>query len=228
MKPVLLGALALFASGAAAQPFSIDEPWKSATTAELAAKFLPPDLAREVVMHKTAPPLFAGQPPFSITFYARPRPFGDGICERTYYYVNPSDPHFHPGSEIRLGACPRMPDPMFARIQPNTAPVKAKQALLWLDWARRTARGRKPLPFDLECKSDVKPDPCLDGARNALARLPLEMTLFLGKPLLPYPADWEFAVEQTEALSPFWHVLLRTDSSGKSHVSLSWEVPPPF
>ena len=220
----------LFASAGATSTPEVPEPWRSETTAQLAAKLLPPEVAREAVSHRVAPPIFAGQPPFSVVFYTAAKPLSDGFCQRrTYYVASPAEtPNVLRGDQIRIGGCPAGPDPLLASVQPGTSTEKAKQSLTWLQWAQGVARGRRPLPFELECTSPLKPDPCAEGARATLARLPLQGTFIVGKMPVYQGGAWQFAITPTRPPSTYWDVQVKTDASQKTHVRMTWDVPPPF
>jgi hypothetical protein len=219
MKTLLLGAFLLVANGAGAQPVPIEAPWKSATTAELAAKLLPPEVAREVVTHNLGRPIFAGQPSPSVTFFGAPR-VSDGFCERSTYYVSglPTPDRVQPLVELRLGPCPRDTGAIFAHLNPGASTAAAKQALRSLDWAARLARSDAPLSFELSCESELLPDPCGKGARAVLASLPLDKTYMV--------ANGNIVITPTGPGQMLWDVRVTPVPKGIRSIQMIWKVPP--
>lgn len=207
--------------------------WKTMSTNQLAAKLLPPELARTVVAHKAEPLLGEGSPLFSVTFYGKPRPTLDGFCERPLYkvYANPESQGGQ-GSQVRLGGCPQTRDAEFAGLDP-ARPAEMKAALRWLANASRLARGSQPLPFEIECVAEVEPERCAKGGRAALAELPAENTFIVSGTFNCQPGETRFAVRQAPlppgiVLTPVWDIRLVHAGKQRPRLQMKWAVPPPF
>lgn len=229
---VVLSALALL-QAQAAPPAAADlanRHWQTMSTAQLAARLLPAELARSVVGHKADPPITADGPPTAITFVGKPRPSLDGFCERRSYHVPVSaGSAMVQGTDLRLGACPDAPDAEFAHVNPQATIAESKGALRWLFNARTAARGTEALPFEVACTAEASPDLCAGNARAALADLPVENAFIVDGRFHCQPGESEFAIRQSPAVaSPVWRVRLVRADKQPPRLQLTWTVPPPF
>jgi hypothetical protein len=236
MKAFIFSVLALFEGGA---PSSValelsDGRWKTMTTRQLAAKLLPRQLARSVVAHEASRPITEDAPPTQVVFYSRPYATPDGFCERRRYHVSiASDSPMVHGTDVRLGSCPTSPRAEFAHLQPQTNVAEAKAALRWLSQASAAARAPRPLDFDLDCVAETEPNLCADGARAALARLPVENTFIVGGSFNCRPGKTDFTARQTELPpgsngSVVWDIQLVRSEGARPRLSMKWMIPPPF
>jgi hypothetical protein len=128
----VLSAMALLQAHAAAPSGDAlaNGRWQTMSTQQLAARMLPPKLAKMVVTHTAQTLMGTGSPLFAITFFGRPRASLDGFCERSWYlaHANP-EPALAQGIAVRLGACPATGDAQFANLNPDTKAAEAKAAL---------------------------------------------------------------------------------------------------
>ncbi|MDQ3246962.1 MAG: hypothetical protein M3Q52_08780 [Pseudomonadota bacterium] len=225
----MFGLIALAALAIDWSSFQPQGRWAKPTD-ELASDLLPPDLAADAVSHRFSVPITQGGDPTSVRFVGHGRDSGDGFCVRKSYYVStlvrpegaePQSPVS--GYQVRLGGC----DGQFAHVNPGASLDGAKRALLWLEWAQRTARSAWSLPFRIACISETDKDRCAGGARKALAELPLRKTFIVTNDPDSAPHRWTLAITETEPGEMLWDVTIDASPSDAS-VDLNWKIPPPF
>lgn len=204
----------------------------AASTQQLASRLLAPEMAADAVSHIVGRGIFQGGPPSSVRFEGRPKTTGDGFCVRKLYSV---PIHSRPGSsegepqkaaisdQIRLGHC----EGVFAHVNPGATVDDAKKVLRWLEWARLTARGKRPLPFELACRSETTVDRCAIGARAVLASLPLEKTSLITNPWQRPPHNWDVGIVETKPGDLLWDVKIDA-TPGQASIDLTWKLPAPF
>lgn len=208
--------------------------WKTMSTAQLAAKLLPPELAKTATAHKASPPITMDGPPTQVVFYSRAYETPDGFCERKRYHVSVGGGSpIAQGTNIRFGACPPSPRTELANINPPTNVAEAKAALRWLLEAVASARGSQPLSFDVNCVAEVEPDLCAEGGRAALAKLPVGNTFIIGGWFNCQPSAMHFSIRQEElppgAISGLvWTIALVQENGARPRLDMRWIVPPPF
>src|SRR5947209_9538981 len=123
---------------------------RTMSTEELAARLLPPRIARRVVEHEFASPA-------RVRFTTRTYPMPDGFCERDIYQVSTaSHSSIAQSADIRRGECPASGASGFAHVKPNPKlhVAQAKAAVRWLEGAIDAARGDQPLAFDVDCVAE--------------------------------------------------------------------------
>ena len=219
----VLAFLPAASSAAVAQPLP-NEPWRSLSTRQLAAKLLPPRVARRVVTHEFVSPA-------SVTFSTRPYAMPDGFCERDQYQVAlRAHSRMTWTADIRRGDCPPEGAVGFAHVNPNPRlhVAQAKAAIRWLEGAIAAARGDQPLSFDVDCVSDAQPSPCADGARAALARLAVQNAMTIDGAFTCRPGEASFALrpDSGAAPGPSWHLQLAR-GEGRPRLNMRWTTAPP-
>jgi hypothetical protein len=205
------------------------------STADLARRFLPAENARRAVSLEVVAPHMEGGMPAAIRFVTQARSAGKNICRRAAYYVALEETALgqlgaatiHEQADIRVGRACTKPMARFAQVQPAPAVEDAIVALRWLDWARSESLRRRSLSFEVECTSELKPDPCSDDPRGLLARLPLERSYIINASD-GATGDWHVAVAASEPGQDFWDVRIARDGSGRPIVRLNWAIPAPF
>lgn len=204
------------ASPAAAGAEASNEPLSAMSTQELAAKLLPPRVARRVAEHKFSAPGASNRVPAQVTFYTRPYPMPDGFCERDIYQVSTAaHSRVVQSADIRRGECPPAGAAGFAHVtpNPNLHVAQAKAAVRWLESAIAAARSDQALSFDVDCVAEPQPSLCAGGARAALAKLAVESAVTVEGAFTCRTSVTSFALRQ-ESLGPgmdpgpVWHVRL--------------------
>ena len=203
------------------------------STRELAADLLPPTMADDAVSHALGIPITQNGVPSSLRFQGRARPSHDGFCVRRHYYVtvywrNEGKAEPQPpveGWDIRLGPCDS--DGLFAHVNPGAELDGAKRALRWLEWAQTVARSHSSLPFRIFCASETEVDRCAEGARKALADIPLHKTFIVSKSWPKGRHQWQMAITETTPGQLLWDVKIDA-SPDASLVDLKWKIPSPF
>jgi hypothetical protein len=207
---LVLTALALLASSTAS-----DDRLRAMSTQELAAKLLPPRMARRARTHEFSSP---GR----VTFYSRIYPMPDGFCERDHYDVatRPRS-KVTQSSDIYRGDCPAEGVAGFVHVTPNPRlhVAQAKLAIRWLEGAIAAARARMPLPFDVDCVATAQPSLCSD-ARAALAGLSVQNVEAVEGAFTCKPGEARFALRQDPAApGPLWHVQVDR-GEGRPHLTM--------
>lgn len=200
-------------------------------TRKQASELLPPEMAEDAVSHVVARGIVEGGPPSSVRFEGRAVPTNNGLCSRKTYYVSilptsenegePQKPLVN--SKLRLGNC----DGIFAYVNPGAGLEDGKTVLRWLVWAQQAARGKAPLPFELNCQSETSQNKCASGARAALASLPLDKTTIITRNFYRRPHRWEVAVTESEPGQLYWDVKIDA-TPGNASIDLGWRIPAPF
>ena len=213
----------------------------AASTPQLAAELLPPELAADAVSHYISRDLHLlskaigeGSPPFAVRFDGRARRSNDGFCARKTYYVSDFREtvdggvvatNRYVGDKVRIGGC----EGKFAYLNPGASLEDGKRVLRWLEWAVRTAKSRKPLPFKVSC-SDEMPyddDRCASGARGALAALPLDKVTIMTNKFDARGHRWTVSVADARVGDTYWEVKV-DGTPNASSIDLTWRIPPVF
>ena len=173
-----------------------------------------------------------------LRFSTKPQSAGRGLCRREQYQLSAmltrdgriraiGDDEAKSRPQLKLGVvCPEIEDSLFATVHPGSSVDEAASILGWLNDVRATAlRGANP-SAEISCESEPKPDRCLEGARGALARLPLEKTFAIGR-ARGRPESWELFVTETKPGDAVWTVII--DRSLKEPlIEMRWHYPAPF
>jgi hypothetical protein len=163
---------------AAPPPAAAD--WKAMSTQELAARLLPPELAKVAREHEFSPRTTTNGQPAEVTFYTKVYQMPDGFCERDVYHVPVgAKAAMMQDADMRLGDCLPVRTDGLARVDlgPSLQVAQAKAAMRWLANAITAARTDQALDFDVSCVAKGRPGRCSGGARAALAGLSAENIL---------------------------------------------------
>jgi hypothetical protein len=203
------------------------------TTAELARRLLPPDLANRMVSHELGEPTFPGGPIRNVNFYTPPVPLGQDLCRRESYYVKvepvggatrenstrdvPVEAKEISSPHVQLAAAPhcRLKDGFFAWVWPQRHLSGATAALRRLAWLRKEAGRSGSLPVLVTCATETPEDACRQGARAVLASLPLHKVFLIE--LIGLQA-WRLSVMPSGPGETFWEVKLHVGEGAEQRL----------
>ena len=222
----------------AAEPLtlSVDFVTKASST-DLAKAVLPPQVAVRVAGHKLHPPVLHELEGYTVRFWERTTGFGTGFCQRYLWVVSmprstkgrlePGNPT--PGAELKIADdCTTVAEPF---IHLNQTPnFLAVEYLNWFKKLHSAAGGPGDLNADVECRSDLTPDPCTAGARQVLADLPLHRISSIERAggQRRSEEDWRVSVMPDDAPGRYWQVSVFGWQANRPRVRVSWAVIPPF
>lgn len=216
-KPILLAGLLAMPAGCAgtAGPLATTETYtwastRNMTTAELAARLLPPEEAAAAERHGFYDKIWPDQPLSGVMFYSQPEVVDDEACSRRSQAVRfvPAGKHrdplqagdvpvrfeeIHRYTEYSLSpGCTRLPGRRFADwISYQRPEIEALDILKTLAEAQRAARGPDQLPFRLTCDwhRPARPGDCATDLRALLATLPLHQATTIERNPFPNNCD---------------------------------------
>ena len=231
-------AVALGAPKEGAEPLTLSTSFvTNASTRELAQAVLPPQVAVRVAGHKLHPPVLHNVEGYTARFWEHTTAFGPGFCQRYLWVVpmgqstrgrlQPGNPS--PGAELKMAEdCSTATEP-FIHLN-RTHNLLAVEYLKWFKKLHEDAASSGDLDVEIECRSDVQPDPCASGARQVLARLPLERASILeqGGGRRRREADWHLSFSPSDVPNHYWRVSVFDWSTPRARVQLSWGMIPPF
>lgn len=209
----------------------------NASTQELAKAVLPPEIAVKVKGHELTPPFHHWIEGYGARFWGEAAIIEPGFCKRDTYYLSMSQrtkgeltpyEQVTPNAQIKMAAdCATAAEP-FVHLN-NTSPQKAVELLRWFKEVHRAAGGDGELSVDVECRSELEPNPCTKGALQVLAELPLEGIYILEQTKRPiYDEDWRISIRPTNAAGLYWQLSIFEWSTDRPRVRISWDVIPPF
>lgn len=213
----------------------------SFSTAELARRLLPAEVAASVVSHYVLPPYQPGEALRWIRFDLAPAPLAAGICGRVGHLVSfvpsregdpqasradaPSYPAWTlPVTMIALAPdCRTAEGRNFASTYGGLSLEQAIAILRSLEDARAAAAAPGPLPFKLICWGGHD-DKCGSDPRATLAALPIAQAFAIDR---SRRFDRDFVVrigdpEGVERDDPFWEVSFSQMGRKQAEVILSW------
>lgn len=208
-----------------------------ASTGELAKAVLPPQVVVRVAGHKLYPPVLHELEGYTARFWERTTSFGTGFCQRYLWVVSmgqstkgwlePGNPT--PGAELKMAEdCSTAAEPF---IHLNQTPnLLAVEYLKWLKELHLAAGGPAELKVDVECRSDLTPDPCTMGARQVLADLPLNRISIVERTggQRRGEEDWRISIMPDDAPGRYWQVSVFGWQADRPRVRISWDIIPPF
>lgn len=202
-----------------------DRPVTDLTTEQLASRLFdtpPADIVSHRVFRDSP---FPGN--YSIRFYSRVEPFGDGLCRRHGYYIGMSDDHPRgapvPQEELAIAQdCALVPADGFAHVQPAAALDAAATTLRWLKDRQRRGGAERIL-----CRhSQFAPNPCARGAAHTLKALPLDRIFVVDRGQAP--GAWNIAVMPEGPGQLFYDVTLERGDRSEPVITIEWKAPAPF
>jgi hypothetical protein len=207
-----------------------------ASTKALAEAVLPPEIARKMRGHALTPPILNAFEGYFARFWGDAAEIAPGFCQRDTYYVSMPQPNegvLKPGTptsgkQIAMASDCSKASASFIHLN-GTPPEKAVEVLRWLSEAQADARTTHELKFDLECRSELDPDPCKKGGRAVLAGLPLAQTYILERGGMAYGGDdWRISIKPSDASNLYWQLSIFNWSTNRRRLRISWDVIPPF
>jgi hypothetical protein len=213
----------------------------SYSTAELARRLLPPEIAATVVSHYVLPPYSPGEALRWIRFELAPRPLAADICGRVGHIVSflpsregdpmarrPDAPSYAAwtldDTMIALAPdCRTGEGQHFASIR-STLPIEmAIEALRSAETSRAAAAAPGPLPFRLTCWGGYD-DKCGSDPRATLAALPLAQAFAIERSR-HLPGAFIIQIGNPEGVErddPFWEIRFKQMGTKQAEVVMSW------
>lgn len=215
-------------------------------SARLALMLLEDPAASATIVAHVAEPPFPMRPPVPpgqlpavgfVRLFTEAAPTPEGVCLRQAYGAEvrriangsgfePTHSRARPYPEIRLDAdCGAARERRFASL--NQIPVaEAATMMRRLAGIQLAARRGLPLGVEVQCSSELRPDPCGVGERELVKRLPLDGAYHFQR---GYDASrrLELAMTATRPGEVYWRVSF-LDDGPRPVLRLIWQVPAPF
>ena len=211
------------------------------STAELAQRLLPPEVAATIVSHHVLPPYSPGEALRWIRFDPAPSPLGADICKRVSHQVaftpsregdplarRPDAPSFVAWTvDVTMIAlapdCRTAEGQRFASVYSSPTPEEAVEALRSADAARAAAAATGPLPFRLVCWGGHD-EKCGSDPRATLASLPLDKAFAVDR---SSSVEGAMSVrigdpEGVERDDPFWTIILKDIGTKEAEIVMVW------
>jgi hypothetical protein len=208
----------------------------SASTKDLAKAVLPPEIAAKVIGHQLNPPYLHWLEGYPARFWTEAIMVEPGFCRRETYYVpmtqrtkgtlTPSAP----SADAQIAMTTDCSDPSAAFFALNRSPPEKVIGLLrWLQGVHRTAASRGELNVDIDCRSELDPNPCTKGARRVLAELSIQnVSIVQGGSRASDGEDWRVSIKSDNAPGRYWQLSIFDYGSDRPRVRISWDVIPPY
>lgn len=208
----------------------------SATTKDLAETVLPSDIAAKVIGHKLSPPHLHWLEGYPARFWTEARVAEPGFCRRETFYVpmpqrtkgrlSPGNP----SADSQIAMATDCSDPSTAFIALNRSPPEKIIGLLrWLQGVHRTAASPGELNVDIDCRSELDPNPCTKGARRVLTDLPIQnVSIVQGGSRASDSEDWRVSIKPDNTPGRYWQLSIFDFGSDRPRVRISWDVIPPY